>query len=44
MPRAAHLNKRLVEAIKLRGLELRIVKAKEIVHDDVPGESGKRIG
>ena len=35
MARAANLDKRIVEALKLRVLELGIVEAEEVVHDDV---------
>jgi len=44
MPNSSNLDKRLVEALKLRVLELRIVKAEEVVHDDVTGEGWEGVG
>jgi len=44
MPNSSNLDKRLVEALKLRVLELRIVEAEEVVHDDVTGEGWEGVG
>lgn len=43
MSRPSNFDKSLVEAIKLRRLELVIVEAKEIVHDDVARKCRKSI-
>lgn len=44
MSRPSNLDERLMEAIKLRRLQLVIVEAEEIVHDDVASKCRKSIG
>ena len=43
MTSAANLDKGLMEALELWMLELRIVEAEEVVHDDVAGKGGKGV-
>lgn len=44
MSRSSNLNERLMEAIELRRLQLVIVEAKEVVHDNVASKCRKGIG
>jgi hypothetical protein len=43
MPSPTNFDERLMEALELGMLELRIVEAEEVVHDDVARKSGKRM-